>query len=161
MALGYTSYATKMIITKGFLGHQPGEMTLPKFNLIVEKAPPRDNKAYGGGPYPGSAWNVIKDADKFYQPVDKKMQDVPFYQVPVDQEKKYVEGKNVNVIMRARIGNKEYKKIYSIKEQYAPMAITISKFANKSYENITIVAENIRRIGKKAKIIIENFRPKK
>lgn len=161
MTLGYTSYATKLIIARGLSCKEAGQMTGPSFSLFVEPAPPRPNRAFGGGPYPGAAWNVVKDVDKFYKPVDKTLQDQPFYHVPMENEKKYLESKNVNVIMKARIGNKEYEKIYSIKEQYAPIAVTISNFANKSYNNISVVIENIKRVGKKAKIIVENFRPKK
>ena len=165
MPLGYTSYATKLIIAKGLSCKRQGQITGPRFNLFVEPPPPRPNRAFGAGPYPGAAWNVVDDINKFYKPADAKVsakaQEQPFYQVPIEDEKKYLESRNVNVIMKARIGDKEYEKIYSIKEQYAPIAVTISNFANKSYNNISVVIENIRRVGKKAKIIIENFRPKK
>lgn len=176
MSLGFTTYGTKVLLSKGcYLGPATNGLITSsmRFHLYVQKPELRFNKAFdgggpypggGGGPYPGVAWNKVNDINKFYTPVDEKIakeaKETPFYQVPIENEKEYL-SKKINIIMKARIGNKKVEKIYSINEKWEPTAIRITNVVNTTYQKIIAIAENIHRVAKKTKIIIENFKPKK
>lgn len=62
--------------------------------------------------------------------------------------------------MKARIGNREVEKIYSVNEKWEDSAVKITGIVNTTYQKMTVLAENIRRFAKKTEIIIENFKPK-
>jgi hypothetical protein len=154
MPLGYTSYATKVLITKGcHLGPATNGMITGgrRFHLYVQRPEPRKNRAFGGGPYPGPAWNKVDDINKFYQPVNQRTTresaEIPFYHLPVERESEFF-AKRINVVMKISLGEKEVEKIYSVNERWEKSAVRIVEMINSTYDKMMPIVENIKRVIK-------------